>query len=71
MADAIVRAYDPDDASVTYRQQSKTATWTVKAGLAQMLKGAARVVPDTGGWRRRSDVELLVRLDDGTTFVLR
>jgi len=35
----VVRKYDPDDASVAYSAVKKSATWTVKAGLAQMLKG--------------------------------
>ena len=38
----VVKGYDPDDASVDYKAARKTATWTVKAGLAQMLKGAGR-----------------------------
>jgi hypothetical protein len=42
MADSVVKRYDPDDASVEYSANKKSATWTVKAGLAQMLKGAWR-----------------------------
>jgi len=34
-----VKRYDPDDASAIYSSAKKSATWTVKAGLAQMLKG--------------------------------
>lgn len=42
MASEIVKKYDPDDASDDYRANKKSATWTVKAGLAQMLKGEYR-----------------------------
>lgn len=46
MSDSVVKRFDPDDASAEYSQNKKSATWTVKAGLAQMLKGACVTTND-------------------------